>query len=200
MKELVLATNNKHKLSEIASILKGLKIRIIPLSEFNWIVPVVEDGQTLEENALKKARTVAGKTKRWALADDSGLEVEYLDGEPGVYSARWAGPHCSYDDNNKKLLKLLRGIPKVKRMARFRTVIALSDPIERAITVDGKIDGFIAEKPKGKNGFGYDPVFWVKSLNKTLAQLSPEQKNRISHRAKALKKARKLIESKLTHA
>ena len=198
MKELVIATNNKHKLAEISSILEGLAVKIIPLSDFKGIPEVVEDGETLEENALKKARTIAKKTKRWALADDSGLEVPYLNNEPGVYSARWAGPHCSYIDNNLKLLRSLEGVPKARRKARFRTVIALSDPAGRAVTVEGRIEGLITEKQRGNNGFGYDPVFFVSSLNKTLAQLTAAQKNKISHRGMALKKAKKLIISKLT--
>jgi XTP/dITP diphosphohydrolase len=198
MEELVIATNNKHKLAEISSILKGLSVNIIPLSDFKGIPEVVEDGETLEENAIKKARTIAKKTKHWALADDSGLEVPYLNNEPGVYSARWAGPHCSYVDNNFKLLKHLEGVPKAQRSARFRTVIALSDPAGRTVTVEGKIEGLIADKLRGKNGFGYDPLFLVKSFKKTLAELSEGRKNKISHRALALKKAKKLIKAKLT--
>ena len=198
MKELVIATNNKHKMGEISSILKGVPVRIIPLSDLKGIPEVVEDGETLEENAIKKARTIAKKTKHWALADDSGLEVPYLNNEPGVYSARWAGPHCSYVDNNIKLLKHLEGVPKAQRSARFRTVIALSDPVGRTVTVEGKIEGLIADKLRGKNGFGYDPLFFIKTLNKTLAELSEGRKNKISHRAMALKKAKKLIKAKLT--
>ncbi|MCX5781635.1 MAG: XTP/dITP diphosphatase [Elusimicrobia bacterium] len=199
MNELVIATNNKHKYEEIKSILKDLPIKIHSLAEFKGIPHIIEDKKTLEENAVKKAKTVAKITKKWVLADDSGLEVRYLNNEPGVYSARWAGSHCSYEDNNNKLLKLLKGVPKEKRKACFRTVIALSDPHGKVFTVEGKICGIITEKIKGKNGFGYDPLFWIKSHSKTLAELKNEEKNKISHRAKALFKAKRLIQSELTH-
>ncbi len=198
MKEIVLATNNKHKIKEISDILKDFPVKIIPLSKFKDIPEVIEDGKTLEENAEKKARTIALKTKKWSLADDSGLEVNFLNSEPGVYSARWAGEHCSYEDNNKKLLNHLNGVPKSKRKAKFRTVIALADPRGRTSTVEGSIYGFITEIMLGSNGFGYDPLFLPSGHNKTLAQLSSEKKNKISHRAIALRKAKKLIESKLT--
>ncbi len=198
MKELVIATNNPHKFNEIRSILGDLPVRLLSLAEAGKLKPVIEDKKTLEENAVKKARVTARKLGMWVLADDSGLEVSYLGNEPGVYSARYAGPHCSYEDNNRKLLHHLEGVPASRRGACFRTVVALSDPRCKVKTVEGKICGRIADRPRGKNGFGYDPVFWVSSQKKTMAQLSPDYKNRISHRAMALKKAKRLIISKLT--
>ena len=132
---------------------------------------------------------------KWALADDTGLEVDCLKGEPGVYSARWAGINCSYADNNKKLLKELAGVPKSKRKAAFKCVIALSSPKGRVRCVEGRINGIIAEKEMGSKGFGYDPLFVVPEYGKSFAQLGSTIKNVISHRARALKKAKKLIKS-----
>ena len=191
--EIVLATRNKHKVAEISSILKGLKVKITTLEDFKDAPEVEEDGKTLETNAVKKARTIALHLGKWALADDTGLEVEYLDGEPGVYSARWAGPGCSYSDNNRKLLRKLKGVPRVRRKADFRCVIALSSPVGKVFTVEGSIAGIIAESEKGSKGFGYDPLFVVPGMGKTFSELPSNIKNTISHRARALKKARRLI-------
>jgi XTP/dITP diphosphohydrolase len=148
---------------------------------------VVEDGVTLEENAKKKAVEIALATGCWAMADDSGLEVDALNGAPGVYSARYAGEHCSYADNNVKLLEALAG--KTKRTARFRTVIALSDPAGSVETVSGECIGTVIEEQRGTNGFGYDPLFVPDGYSQTFAELSAEVKNRISHRANALQNA-----------
>jgi XTP/dITP diphosphohydrolase len=191
--ELVLATRNKHKVFEISHILKGLKVRIIPIDDIKRAPEVEEDGDTLKYNASKKARTIALFSGKWALADDTGLEVGYLGGEPGVYSARWAGPGCSYADNNKKLLRKLKGVTGAGRKAAFKCVIALSSPAGKVLTVEGKIAGSIAESEKGAKGFGYDPLFIVPALKRTFAELPIGIKNKISHRARALKKARKLI-------
>jgi XTP/dITP diphosphohydrolase len=198
MKEIILATGNKHKVEEITELLKGVPVRILPLTEFKNPPCVVEDGKTLEENAAKKARVIAKRFKKWALADDTGLEVAYLDGAPGVYSARWAGEGCAYEDNNRKLLSLLEGVACSKRKARFRSVIALSDEKGKVWTVEGTIAGTIAERARGKNGFGYDPLFFVPACGKTFAELGALTKNRISHRGKALRKAKKLIASLIT--
>lgn len=192
---LVLATGNKHKVAEISAILSGLPVDVMPCSAFPGVPEVEEDGATLEHNAIKKARTIALHLGRWTLADDTGLEVDFLNGEPGVYSARWAGPGCTYDDNNKKLLRLLSGVPREMRSARFRCVIAISDPQGKTWTVDGHIDGYIAEAPSGAGGFGYDPVFMVPAFGKSFAELSEEQKNAISHRGRALEQAKPLIAS-----
>ena len=193
MKELVLATGNRHKVEEIRHILKSLPVIIRDLSEFDPVPEIIEDGETLRENAIKKARTVALALKAWALADDTGLEVDFLHGKPGVYSARWAGPGCSYADNNRKLLVSLKGVPRKKRKARFSCVIAVANPRGKAWTVEGSVSGIITEKPRGKNGFGYDPLFLVPACNKTFAELGADVKNGISHRARALRKAKRLI-------
>lgn len=194
---LVLATRNRHKVAEISSILKGAGVRIVSLEDFKGAPEVVEDGKTLKANAVKKARAIALYCKQWALADDTGLEVSRLGGEPGVYSARWAGEGCSYDDNNKKLLAELDGVSKTKRGADFKCVIALSSPSGKVKCVEGQINGFIAFKEKGAKGFGYDPLFVVPKYGKSFAQLSSLIKNKISHRARALKKAKILIKQML---
>lgn len=195
--EIVLATRNKHKISEIKEILKGIPVKISSLDTYPEVPEVVEDGETLDENAVKKAREVSLFLSKWSLADDTGLEVEFLNGEPGVFSARWAGPGCTYEDNNNKLLKLMKNVPAGRRKAIFRTVIALSDPKGNFMYVEGRIDGAVTEKLSGKNGFGYDPVFFVPELNKTLAEMSTEEKNSVSHRSRALEKAKALILEKI---
>lgn len=149
---------------------------------------VEEDGATFEENAIKKAVTLARATGLWALADDSGLEVEALGGIPGVHSARYAGEPIKYSANNKKLLDALRG--ESNRRARFRTVIALASPSGETRTVEGVCEGVITEKPRGRKGFGYDPIFQPDGYSLTFGEMDPEEKNRISHRAKALANAR----------
>jgi XTP/dITP diphosphohydrolase len=193
IKELIIATGNKHKVEEIKAVLKDFGIKIIPMTNLPSFPKTVEDGATLEENAGKKAIEAALFYGKWTLADDTGLEVDYLDGAPGVYSARFAGERCSYDDNNKKLLDLLKGVPEEKRTAKFACVIALSSPQGQCSFAKGEIFGIIADKNSGSNGFGYDPVFFVPEESKTFAQLSSDVKNKISHRAKALQKAKEII-------
>lgn len=185
--KLIIATRNAHKLEEIRAIFdfQGLEVR--SAFDFPEIPDVVEDGVTLAENAQKKAIEIAQATGCWSMADDSGLEVFALDGAPGVYSARYAGGQCSYSDNNTKLLHELAGKPD--RAARFRTVIALSDPEGRVLTVEGECPGRIIDELRGENGFGYDPLFVPEGYSETFAELASEVKNRISHRALALKKA-----------
>lgn len=185
--KLVIATRNPHKLEEIHDIFEFKQLQVLSALDFPDVPDVVEDGETLEENAIKKAVEIAKATGCWALADDSGLEVDALHGAPGVYSARYAGEHCSYDDNNAKLLRELEGTSN--RTARFRTVIALSDPGGRVQTVTGECPGVIIDEQRGTNGFGYDPLFVPDGFIDTFAQLSSEVKNRISHRAKALQQA-----------
>ncbi len=192
--EIIIATGNKHKVEEIKEILKDSSIKIIPMTSFKSYPETIEDGKTLEENASKKAREAALFFNKWALADDTGLEVAYLNGEPGVYSARFAGEDCSYEDNNKKLLSLLDGVPAAKRSARFRCVIAISSPKGKILLADGEIYGIISKSLAGDKGFGYDPIFFVPEENKTFAELNPSVKNAISHRAKALQKAKDIIE------
>lgn len=193
IKELVLATRNPDKGRELAALLKDLDIRIRTLAEFPDAPEVVEDGETCEANAVKKAVAIARYTKLPAVADDTGLMVDALGGRPGVHAARFAGPDATYEDNCRKLLSEMAGVPWERRGARFVTVAALADPEGKVEVVQGVLDGVIAEVPAGTQGFGYDPVFVVPELGKTLAQLAPEEKNRISHRAKALAKVKALL-------
>lgn len=188
--KLVLATRNAHKLEEIQSIFDFNGLEVLSAFDFPEIPDVVEDGDTFEANAIKKAVEIAQATGCWALADDSGLEVDALDGAPGVYSARYAGEPCSYEANNEKLLHELAR--KTDRTARFRTVIALSDPQGSVKTVAGECAGLIIEELRGTNGFGYDPLFIPAGYTETFAELDAEVKNRISHRANALRRAREV--------
>lgn len=185
--KLVIATRNAHKLEEIHAIFDFSNVEVLSAFDFPHVPDVVEDGDTLEANAIKKAVEIARATGCWALADDSGLEVDALNGAPGVYSARYAGEHCSYADNNAKLLNELAG--RRNRAARFRTVIALSDPGGSVQTVAGECPGVIIDEQRGTNGFGYDPLFVPDGHAETFAELPSDVKNRISHRADALRKA-----------
>ena len=186
--KLIVATRNKHKLEEIHAILSGLAVELHSALDFPEIPDVVEDGDTFEANAIKKAVTLARATGCWALGDDSGLEVEALGNAPGVYSARYAGEPVSYAANNEKLLRELAG--KSDRRARFRCVMALSDPQGRAETVEGRCEGHIIEALRGVAGFGYDPLFVPDSFTQTFAEMPADQKNAISHRGRALAQAR----------
>ncbi|WP_372846020.1 XTP/dITP diphosphatase [Pontiella sp.] len=185
--KLVIATRNAHKLEEIHAIFDFQGLEVLSAFDFPEIPEVVEDADTFEGNAIKKAVEIAKATGCWSLADDSGLEVEALGGAPGVYSARYAGEPCSYEANNEKLLAELAD--KKDRSARFRTVIALSDPGGSAQTVSGECPGVIIDKQRGDHGFGYDPLFVPDGFSETFAELDPSVKNRISHRANALRKA-----------
>lgn len=184
----LLATRNRHKTSEISEILRDFPLEIAALDAFAGMPEVVEDQPTIEGNARKKASETARFCGVWTLADDTGLEVAALGGAPGVFSARYAGPGCDFSANNKKLLLELRRLGAENRSAVFKTVMALSSPAGDVVTEEGRLEGTIAEKPRGKNGFGYDPVFIVSSAGKTLAEMPPEEKNRLSHRARALEK------------
>lgn len=185
--KLVIATRNRHKLEEIHAIFNFQGLEVCSAFDFPHISDVVEDGDTLEANAIKKAVEICQATGLPALADDSGLEVEALNGEPGIYSARWSGEGCTYADNNLKLLRELAG--KGNRRARFRTVIALALPGEEPQTVEGSVQGIIIEELRGDQGFGYDPLFMPDGYNQTFAELPAEVKNKISHRARALNAA-----------
>lgn len=191
--EIVLATNNFDKVKEIKRILHGLKIKILTLKDFPGLPEVREDGKTLRENAVKKAVQIARRTGKIALADDSGLEVKALGGKPGVHSSRFAGPGCTYNDNNRKLLRLMRGVPLPKRNARFVCMIAIAMSDGKARTVTGICKGKITPEIRGKQGFGYDPVFIPAGFKKTFAEMGLRIKNKISHRAEALIKARKIL-------
>ncbi|HNX52922.1 MAG TPA: XTP/dITP diphosphatase [Pontiellaceae bacterium] len=185
--KLVIATRNRHKLEEIHAIFNFAGLEVCSAFDFPEIPDVVEDGATLEANAIKKASEICRATGLPALADDSGLEVEALNGAPGIYSARWSGEGCTYHDNNVKLLRELSG--KENRRARFRTVIALALPGETPQTVEGSVQGWIIDKMRGDQGFGYDPLFVPDGYNQTFAELPADVKNRISHRARALNAA-----------
>ena len=191
--ELVLATRNRHKIEELVALLSGLGITIHTLDEFPDAPDVVEDGGTCEANAVKKARAIAEFTGLPAVADDTGLEVDALDGRPGVYAARYAGEGATYEDNCRKLLQELSGVPHERRTARFLTVAAIALPSGEVRVAQGTLAGVIAEEASGTLGFGYDPVFLIPELGKTLAQLSANEKNRISHRAKAFAQAKDLL-------
>lgn len=193
MKELVLATRNRHKGEELSALLADLGIRIRTLEEFPDAPDVVEDGETCEANAIKKATVVARHTGLLAVADDTGLMVEALDGRPGVLAARYAGEQATYEDNWRKLLRELKDVPPERRQARFVTVAAIARPSGDVKAVEGVLEGLITDAPAGSEGFGYDPVFWVPELGRTLAQLSPDEKNRVSHRARALAKVKEIL-------
>ncbi|MDN5940615.1 MAG: XTP/dITP diphosphatase [Nitrospira sp.] len=193
IRELVLATRNRHKREELAALLGDLGIMIRTLDEFPDAPDVIEDGDTCEANAIKKARVIAEFTGLPAVADDTGLEVDALGGRPGVYAARYAGENATYEDNCRKLLLELRGVPRERRTARFLAVAAIAFPLGGVSVAHGALDGVIAEEARGALGFGYDPLFLIPELGKTLAQLPPDQKNAISHRAKAFTQAKVLL-------
>ena len=182
--KLLIATGNRHKFQEISAILKFPHLSLVSLRALADIPQVVEDGATFEANAVKKAVTLARFTGLWTMADDSGLEVDALNGEPGVWSARYAGEPSDDAANNRKLLSNLKGV--ANRRARFRCVIALADPDGKARTVSGACEGSLLTAVKGVGGFGYDPLFVPDGYDQTFAELSPEIKNTISHRARAL--------------
>jgi len=192
--ELVLATRNWHKGEELAVLLSQLGVTIRTLADFPEAPEVEEDGETCEANAIKKAREISQATGLAAVADDTGLEVDALGGRPGVYAARYAGEGATYEDNCRKLIQELAGVPQHRRTARFVTVAALVIPGKQIQVAQGALDGYITEVPSGSHGFGYDPVFYVPELSATLAELTAEQKNRISHRAKAFQKVRKFLQ------
>jgi len=191
--ELVVATRNQHKLKEIKTLLRGLPVKVLSINNFKDVPEVKEDGETLKANAKKKAVQVSRFLKRLVIADDSGLEVKVLGGEPGVYSARFSGKGATYASNNEKLLRLLKGLPAGKRKASFRCVMAIAEAGKLVGLAEGRSIGRIGFEPKGRAGFGYDPVFIPNGYRKTFAQLGIRQKNRISHRSRALVKARKIV-------
>ncbi|MDL1891302.1 RdgB/HAM1 family non-canonical purine NTP pyrophosphatase [Sphingobacteriales bacterium CHB3] len=186
MKRLVLATHNKHKAEELQLLLDGTDIEILTLDSFPQVGDIEEDHDTLQGNALKKARHVLQLTSLPSLADDTGLEVFSLNGEPGVYSARYAGPNATYADNVKKLLLKMNGMPAHSRGAQFRSVLAFVTPEGFERVVEGVCNGEIIDHPRGTGGFGYDPVFLPSGHRQTFAEMSMDVKNTLSHRAKAL--------------
>lgn len=195
--KLIIATNNPDKLAEIKDILKDNNINILSAADFDDFPEIRENGKTLKENALLKARVVWNKYHLPCLADDTGLEVDHLGGKPGVYSSRYAGLNATYNDNCQKLLKEMANIPRADRSARFCCVMAFIDSKGIDHIAEGIIKGEIIDTCRGNNGFGYDPVFLVPSLGKTLAELSADEKNKISHRHNALEKIIPIIKDKL---
>jgi len=196
--ELLIATTNSGKLAEVEAVLQSLPIKIVPLGDLRTSPTIIEDGKTYEENALKKARTLAEFSSHATLADDSGLEVDALYGEPGVHSARYSGDDANDARNNEKLLRALAGVPEGKRGARFVCVLALCNPPMLGggeWFFRGECEGRISFAPRGKSGFGYDPLFFYPSLNSTFAELDRETKCRVSHRGQALKKLAEALPS-----
>lgn len=198
LRRLVLATRNKGKLQELTELLRGLPVEVIGLDQYPTAPEVAETGTTFAQNALIKARAIATHTGELTLADDSGLEVDLLGGEPGVYSARYGEPGWNDRERYEYLLRKLEGLSAVKRTARFKCVTALVDPHQhREEITEGKVEGQIALTPSGSGGFGYDPVFYLPEFRCTMAELSAEIKNRISHRGWALEKMIPYIEKAL---
>ena len=192
--KIVLATHNEDRCAEMTAILDELPIQLLSLEDFPEIGEIKENGSSLEENALIKARTVHSITRLLAWADDTGLEVDALGGKPGIYSARYAGENCSYSDNVQKLLQKMENIPTDKRIAHFKTAIALVGENMELVS-EGVVEGMITTKPKGVGGFGYDSVFYVLDKNKTYSEMKMTEKNQISHRGKAIQNMIKLLQS-----
>ncbi|MDD3554074.1 MAG: XTP/dITP diphosphatase [Deltaproteobacteria bacterium] len=191
--KMILATKNKGKIKEFQALAQGMAIELLSLEDIPDMPDVLEDGCSFHENALKKACAIAKHTGITAIADDSGLEVDALNGAPGIHSARYAGERAGDQENIQKLLKALNGLPLNKRTARFRCVIAVCTPQGRHITTEGTCEGIIAIEPHGFHGFGYDPVFLLPDRNCTMAELEPGMKNLISHRAMALARLKDIL-------
>ncbi len=194
MKRLIFATGNAHKMLEIREILGELPVEILSMKEAGIEADIVENGSTFEENALIKAKEVCKLAGEMVLADDSGLEIDYLNGEPGIYSARYMGEDTSYHIKNKNLIDRLEGVPDEKRTARFVCAIAAAFPDGRNFVVRGTIEGIIGYEERGENGFGYDPIFYLPEKGVSTAELPPEEKNSISHRGNALRKMKEFLE------
>ena len=190
--KLIIATHNSDKEKELKSVLDDFPVEVMSLDQFPEIGEIEETGSTLYENAKLKAVTVNKITNLPCLGDDTGLEVDALNGAPGVYSSRYAGENVSYEDNVMKLLRELRSTPYEKRTARFRTIIFYTDG-DRELYTQGEIQGVITENSRGTNGFGYDPVFYIPEVKKTMAELTSAEKNKLSHRGQAMRKFRKLL-------
>ncbi len=195
MKKLIFATGNNNKLREIREILSGKNYDVVSMKDAGIDVEIIEDGKTFEENALIKARTVCKASGEVALADDSGLEVDALGGEPGIYSARYMGEDTSYDIKNTNIIERLEGVPDEERTARFVCAMAAVFPDGTEKTFVKTMEGRIGYKIAGENGFGYDPIFYLPEYGKTSAEISPEEKNSISHRGKALRALAEYLES-----
>lgn len=195
IRKIVLSSGNKHKINEIKNILKDMPFEVISKDDIGFSeFDVEEDGKTLEENAFKKAEGLHKLVKEIVIADDTGLFVDALNGDPGVYSARYAGESVSYEKNNALLLKNLKNVPMEKRTAHFKTVIAVVFEDGSKMDAEGILYGKIALEERGSNGFGYDPLFVVENTGKTFAEMAEEEKNKISHRARALMNLKEKLE------
>jgi len=184
--KIIIATHNKDKLKELHQGLSFLNVKLLSLYDFPQIEEIVEDGKTLRDNALIKARTVHGITSLPTISDDTGLEVDALGGAPGIFTARYAGEDCSYSDNVNKMLSEMKNVPENKRGATFKTVMAYVDD-NMELTSEGIVQGTVTRTKKGVAGFGYDPIFYVPDLEKTFAEMKIEEKNLVSHRSRAIK-------------
>ncbi len=197
METIIFATKNKGKIREINEILADMCITVVSMEDAGITVDVVEDGKTFAENAMKKAVQIMEISGKITLADDSGLEIDYLDKAPGVYSARFMGKDTPYSEKFKGIFAKLEGVEEAKRTARFVSCIAAAFPDGRRLVSDGNVEGIIGWEVKGENGFGYDPIFFLPDRQKYMAELSAKEKNEISHRGKALRKMRILLEKEL---
>lgn len=195
-KRIVFATGNQDKMREIRMIMEDLEIPVISMKEAGVSAHIVEDGSTFEENAMIKARAIAKMLPEdIVMADDSGLEIDFLNKEPGIYSARYMGEKTSYDIKNNKILERLKDVPAEKRTARFVCAVAAVFPGNKEVIGYGTMEGRIADHIAGENGFGYDPIFWLDDYGCTSAEISPEQKNELSHRGKALREVKKQLKA-----
>ena len=194
MKKIIFATGNQDKMREIREILADMDVEVVSMKEAGIHADIVEDGSTFEENAVIKAKTICELTGEITLADDSGLEIDYLNKEPGIYSARYMGHETSYREKNANLISRLDDVPKEKRTARFVCAIAAALPDGNSLVTRGTIEGYIGWEECGSNGFGYDPIFYLYENDKSTAELSAEEKNAISHRGKALRQMKKMLE------
>ena len=192
-KRIIFATGNEGKMKEVRMILADMDYEIVSMKEAGVEIEIIEDGKTFEENALIKATAIMKETGELVLADDSGLEIDYFDKAPGVYSARYLGEDTPYEVKNRVILERMEGVAEEKRTARFVCAIAAACPDGTTKTVRGTIEGIIGYESKGENGFGYDPIFYLPEYGCTSAELAPEEKNKISHRGKALQKMKELI-------
>lgn len=197
---ILFATGNAGKMKEVRMILEDLGIPVLSMKEAGISAEIVEDGTTFEENAAIKAETIRNLTGDIVLADDSGLEIDCLDGAPGIYSARFMGEDTPYTVKNAALLEKLSGVPEAKRTARFVCAIACALPDGRTLTTRGVMEGIIAQEIRGENGFGYDPIFYLPEFGCTSAEITPEQKNEVSHRGKALRQMRMILQEVLAQA
>ena len=197
MKKIIFATTNQGKVREVKMMMEDFGVDFVTMKDAGIDIDIVEDGKTFEENAIIKAKTIMEATGEIALADDSGLEVDYLDGAPGIYSARFLGEDTPYSEKNADIIRRLEGVEGSDRSARFVCAMAVAFPDGRIRTCRGTIEGVIDYKEKGTNGFGYDPIVYVPEYGMTTGEMEPELKNSISHRGKALEQVKKILEEEL---